>query len=76
MFGEIGCLFGCPRTCTVKSTNYTILGLLNSKRLRMICSDNPAFKKQILEHVYRYSDQDKQFMFSAFSKIPFLQGLD
>ena len=76
LFGEIGCLYGCPRTSSVDSTNYTILGLLNGKHLRMICSDNPAFKILLQQHVYIYADDHKQFMFNAFSKVSFLKNLD
>lgn len=74
-FGEIGCLFECPRTYTVQSINYTILSLLTIKQLRMIFSDYPAFQTQMLKQVYSYADPDKHFFYDAFSRIPFLNNL-
>ena len=75
-FGEIGCLFNCPRTCTVLSTNYTIIGRLLKARLRMLTSDYPLFKEELLRQIYRYKDKQKDFVFSVFQRIQYFKDLN
>lgn len=74
-FGEIGLLFNCTRTCTIVSTNYTILARLAKARLRMLISDFPIFKKILLKKVYTYNDDQKKFAYSAFQSIEYLKNI-
>lgn len=74
-FGEIGLLYDCQRTCSVQSIDYTILARLTKPRLRMLLSDFPLLKEELLKHVYSYKDDFKDMMLTLCRKIPFLNNL-
>ena len=75
-FGEIGCLYGCPRTCSVKTTTFNIIGRLSKPRLRMLLSDHPLFMDKLEKHVYKYKDDNKQLLFNSFQMIEYLKGVE
>ena len=76
MFGEIGCLYSCARTCTIKSLDYSVLARLTMSRLRMITSDYPIFLEILQKQVFSYKDDFKNFMLNALARIDFLRGLN
>ena len=54
LFGEIGILFDCNRTCTIKSIDYIILANLTAAKYKNICMDYPILKQIMLDNLYLY----------------------
>ena len=75
MFGEIGCLYNCNRTCTIKSADYSILARLTKPRLRMITSDYPLFLSALFKTVFKYKDDYKTFMKSVLGRICYFRDI-
>ena len=65
-FGEIGVIYNCSRTCTVMSTDYSIIAGLQRHRFRMLTSDYPELLTQFKRQVHRYRDPTKILVHSAF----------
>ena len=68
-FGEISCLFDCKRTATITSKSYNIIGMLNHKKFSYLMIDYPEYKRELLCHVYKYSDPYKTMFKTAFLKM-------
>lgn len=75
-FGEISLLYGCRRTATVYSRNYSTLGRISRESIMEIQSDNPAFMLKVKQRVLEYSDPNKTFLMQTLNKIEFLNGID
>jgi CRP-like cAMP-binding protein len=74
-FGEISCLFNCPRTATVIGMNYNIMATLSKPSFKQLTSDYPELKLQLLRNIYRLKDSYKDFMYNIFYRIQFFRDL-
>ena len=74
-FGEISLIYGCRRTATVISRNYSTLGKISKDLVMQIQSDNPAFVKQLNTYIMNYSDPNKKFLMTAMDKIEYFNGI-
>ena len=72
-FGEIGMLFDCKRTATVRSENYGTLALLRKSSFQELSktfeSLNSLFKKQI----FKYKDELTMFLSLEMDKIDYFR---
>jgi hypothetical protein len=75
-FGEIGCLYNCVRTCSVKSLNYSILARMTLPRMRVLFIHYPQLREKFKKHVFSYQDSHKNFVLSTISKIPYMKGVE
>lgn len=72
-FGEIGLIFNCQRTCTIISRSYSTMARLTYNRYRMLASDFPNFRKQMIKQIGRYKDDRMKFLKRIITKLPFFQ---
>jgi CRP-like cAMP-binding protein len=75
-FGELSLIYGCRRTATVTSRNYSTLGKISKDLVFQIHSDNPGFLKHLKDGCMNYKDPNKKFMQTAMSKIEFFNGIN
>ena len=75
LFGEIGLLYNTPRTCSIMSSNYSILARLTKPRLRSLISDYPIFLDRLKKQVYNYDDYYKVFMNQVLNQLDVLKNL-
>jgi CRP-like cAMP-binding protein len=61
-FGEISLLYGCQRSCSVVSRNYSTMARLIYSRFRMLVIEVPTFKKELYKFVYQYNDPRLKFL--------------
>jgi CRP-like cAMP-binding protein len=74
-FGEISLIYGCRRTATVASRNYSTLGKISKDLVLQIQSDNPGFLQHLMKMSYHYRDPNKKFITAAMKKIEFFNGI-
>lgn len=74
-FGEISLVYGCRRTATVASRNYSTLGKISKDLVLQIQSDNPGFFQHLRKYIYHYKDPNKKFMTTAMKKIEFFNNI-
>jgi len=75
-FGEIGLLYGCPRTASVVSEGYNTYARLTKERFRNLISEVPTLLTEFEKHVFSYNDKVKKFILKALAKLPFLVGVE
>lgn len=68
-FGEISCVYRCPRTATAIGRNYNTLARLGYVAYRELINEYPAFLKFLKHYIYLYHDQYKIQMFKIINKI-------
>ena len=74
-FGEISLIYGCRRTATVNSRNYSTVGKISKDLVMQIQSDNPGFLKHLKTYVVKYKDPNKKFIAEAMKKVEFCNGI-
>lgn len=74
-FGEISLLYGCARTATVTSRNYSTLGKISKDLIYQIQSDNPGIVQHLRAGVYKCRDPNKRFIETAMKKIDYFNNL-
>ena len=74
-FGEIGLIFDCKRTATIKSENYGTLALLKKRDFEELKKNfeqlTPSFKQQM----FKYQDDVSMFLNVEMDKIPYFRLL-
>jgi len=70
-FGEIACIYKCLRSATVVSRNYNTLASLTSQRYKMVISEYPMFKHEMINHTFKYKDPRKTFLLKIIDQLPF-----
>jgi len=70
-FGEISLIYGCRRTTTVTSKNYSTLGKISRDLVLQIQSDNPGFMQHLKAESLKYMDPNKKFISTAMQKIEY-----
>ena len=60
-FGEIGLIYGCSRTATVKSFKYSTLAMLKKTHYKDILLEFPTLQNELKNNVFKYQDRLKQF---------------
>jgi cAMP-dependent protein kinase regulator len=71
-FGEIGILYNCERTCTIRSVTYNILARISKPKLRQIMSDYPEMVALLIKNTYTYKDSFKSFFMHRLKNIDYL----
>jgi CRP-like cAMP-binding protein len=74
-FGEVGCIYNCPRTASVISRNYNIFGRITIERLKDIFNEYPEVEQSMKMHLYKYNYKSKKFLIDAMSKIEYFKSL-
>jgi len=74
-FGEISLIYGCRRTATVTSRNYSTLGKISKEVFLQIQSDNPGFIKHLKKYMNEYNDPNQKFISAAMRKVEFCKGI-
>lgn len=72
-FGEVRMLYGCPRTSTIVSKSYNIMGQLEQSRYRLIINEYPSFDKAMRTHLWAYQDPIKNFFYTCLSKFSYFR---
>ena len=77
MFGEIRCVYDCPRSATVVSRTYNTLAELSYYAYREITSDYPEFKKYLKQHILGYDETDRKqnFLIKSLQKVPYFANM-
>lgn len=70
-FGEIACVYKCLRSASVVSRNYNTLASLTSQRYKMIISEHPNFKYEIINYTFKYNDPKKKFLNRIIKLLPY-----
>ncbi|CAI2377400.1 unnamed protein product [Moneuplotes crassus] len=75
-FGEIGMIYGTPRTASVFSKNYCTLAKMTVEVFNEVITDYPFLVTALKEHIYTvYDDPMTSFCFSTLERIPYFQGV-
>ena len=74
-FGEIGLLYGTPRTASVISKNYTTLGIISVEVYNDLITDYPSMQHALKEHIYTYDDKLTEFTKASLLRVPYFQDI-
>lgn len=74
-FGEIGLIYGCNRTATVKSGKYSTLAMLTKARYKEILIEFPSLQKELKQHLFNYKDRMKRFWKKNLEKVEYFNGI-
>jgi len=74
-FGEIGLLFGCKRTATVKSVNYGALALLRKSAFNELQKIFENMSNHFKKQIFKYNDEVTQFIEMELNKISYFKDL-
>lgn len=74
-FGEIGLIYDCPRTATVLSRNYSLLGTIDQKNLTDVLAEHPVWDQYLKKQIYSYDDSRKKFLWKSMRQIDFLRQM-
>ena len=75
-FGEISLIYGCPRTATVISRNFSTLGSLSYDRYRDVTNEFFELEYYMKNYIFtQYHDDQKKFLINIISEFDFLQGI-
>ena len=74
-FGEIGMIYGTPRTATVLSKNYSTLAKMSLEVYHDLTTEYPSMVNALKEQIYKYDDSLTMFCKESLERIPFLQGV-
>lgn len=73
-FGEVSLLFGCRRTATVKSEQFSQCAELNHKDFQHLINEHKWFKKYLVNNIkMRYDDDLKIFLTTCLRKIDYFK---
>ena len=75
-FGEIGLIFECKRTGTVKSLNYGSLARLTEKGFKSLAQEFENFTSAFKNYVFKYKDDLRTFLEMECDKIKYFKDLD
>lgn len=74
-FGEIGMLFECKRTATVKSENYGTLALLQRSHFLELQKTFENFSSEFKKQIFKYEDELTTWLFMEMDKIDYFRPL-
>ena len=74
-FGEIGLIYGCKRTATVKSDNYGQLAKLNKKNLLELSKVYDGIQTMFKNEIMGYYDPNRMFLEATLSQIDYFNDL-
>jgi CRP-like cAMP-binding protein len=75
-FGEIGMIYGTPRTATVLSKNYSTLAKMSLEIYHDLTTEYPTMVTALKEHIYsRYDDPLTLFCKESLERIPYFQNI-
>lgn len=77
MFGEIRCIYDCPRTASIISRTYNTLAELSYPDYREVISDYPEFQKYLKQHIASYDETDhkQHFLIKSLQKVPYFSNV-
>ena len=75
-FGEIGLLYGTPRTATVLSKNYITLAVMSLEVYNDLNTDYPQMQDALKEHIYSYDDTLTHFTLASLRRVPYFQDIN
>ena len=75
-FGEIALIYKCPRTASCISRNYNTMARLSAYKFRELICDFPELKQHFKNHLYKYTDTNKNFMREMFKKVSYFKHLN
>ncbi len=77
IFGEIGLIFNCPRTATVRSKNYCIVEALHKEQFNILAKNHPKVLTKLKKKIFQYNDKWLAFMRNLFKiAIPYFSELE
>lgn len=74
-FGEVRMLYDCPRTATVQSMSYNIMGQLDKQKYQNIINLYPKFDDLMRKNMHSYLDPFKNFFYNCFQKFSYFQDI-
>ena len=74
-FGEIGLLFNCKRTATVKSENYGDLALLKLAHYNELTKTFESFSSIFKKQIFKYNDELTLWLMMEMDKIRYFRNL-
>ena len=74
-FGEIGMLFDCKRTATVKSEQYGRLALLKKNDFIDLSKSFDTFSNLFRKQIFKYQDELTIWLMIEMEKIPYFKNL-
>lgn len=74
-FGEIALLTEKERTATIKTKNYSTIGMISKEHFHELCLLFPEIKKNLLESLHLYCDKNKQWQKSLLKNISYFNKL-
>lgn len=74
-FGEIGLIYGVPRTATVLAKNYVTLGMMTVEVYNDLITDFPLMQDSLKEHLYSYNDNLTRFTLDSLLRVPYFQDV-
>ena len=74
-FGEIGMLFDCKRTATVRSESYGGLALLRKKDYQELSKTFESLTSLFKKQIFKYQDELTTFLNVEMEKIDFFRTL-
>ena len=74
-FGEIGLIYGCSRTATVKSEKYSTLAMLTKNHYKEILIEFPTLQQELKTHVFNYKDRMKKFQQTSLEKVEYFKDI-
>ena len=75
-FGEIGLIYGCNRTATVKSNNYGSLAKLTNDGYKELTKNFPQLPSEFKQYIFTYKDNLRCFLEMECDKIDYFKKLD
>ena len=74
-FGEIGLIYGCNRTATVKSGKYSTLAMLTKTHYKEILIEFPSLQQELKNNVFMYKDRLKKFQQKSLGQVEYLKDI-
>lgn len=77
-FGEIGLVYGCPRTATAVSHGYSTFAKMPLDNYRRLLAELPEFESELKTFVLEMYNDDpvKAWAFESLRQLPFLQEIE
>ena len=75
-FGEVSLFMDCPRTATVRSTNYCTMASLTQKIFHNLTNMFPNIKMNMKKNCLKYQDDWKTFKTMLLRQVDYFEGQD
>lgn len=74
-FGEVAVIFKGRRSATVRTRNFTTLGVIHAEEARSIFEKYPEYQQILLDKIYSFHDPLTLFFQKILNTVDFIRGV-